>query len=216
MIIPGTSDSERTIRVEENRRSGIDRRDLGSNPSEERRMSMERRVILCQQTEYLQILGKIPIFKGLTPKQCNRILKICSKRTVAQDEVICSAGDESNEMFILIKGLLRVTFPNGKELSRIQPVGIVGEMGVFTGERRSAKVTAMIDSLILVIHKTEILKLFRYDSDLKTHVLINVIQDLCTKVRANNMIIEEMKKICSPGESTMLIDKLLSTPDEKK
>ncbi len=170
-VIQTTSNGERALKVKENRRSGIDRRDLDSDASEERREGAERRVILCQQIEYLQILEKIPIFRGLTPKQASRILKICSKRNVAKDEIICSAGDESNEIYILIKGLLGISFHKGKELSRIKPVGIVGEMGVFTGERRSANVSAMSDSIILVIHKAEILKLFRYDSDLKTHIL---------------------------------------------
>lgn len=200
--------------MEENRRSGIDRRELQDSVSDEQRTSKERRVILCQQIEYLSILDKIPIFNGLTPKQASRILRICSNKIVAKDEVICCAGEESNNMFVLIKGLLSVTFPDGKELSRIRPVGIVGEMGIFTGDPRSATVKAATESLILVIHKAEILRLFRNDSELRSHILMNVIQDLSKKVKNNNVIIEKMKKICPPGESTMLIDKSLANSDE--
>ncbi len=110
-------------------------------------------------------------------------------------------------MYILLTGLLQVTLSDGKELSRIRPINIFGEMGVFTGERRSANVSAMNDSIVLIIHKPNLFKLFREESEIGIRVLLNIIDDMAKKLRKNNDIIEALKKICPPGESTMIISK---------
>ena len=51
-------------------------------------------------------------------------------------------GDRPGELYILTEGLLKVTF-KGKEVNKILPISTVGEMGVFTGEPRSATITSV-------------------------------------------------------------------------
>lgn len=165
-------------------------------------------------TQFANVLEKIPIFKGLTAEQSTKILSICVKKAFSKKEIICQTGDESNNMYILLTGLLQVTLSDGKELSRIRPINIFGEMGLFTGERRSANVSPMNDSIILIIHKQELFKLFRDDSEIAIRVLLNVIHDMAKKLRKNNEIIEALKKICPPGEATMVISKALMETEE--
>ena len=98
-------------------------------------------------------------------------------------------------MFILIKGILKVVFPDGKELSRISPVETVGEMGLFTAERRSASVVAVEDSILLAIYKKELMNLFRKESDVGIQILTNVISDMSNKLKKSNTTIEELKKL---------------------
>lgn len=166
------------------------------------------------QTQFVSILEKIPIFRGLTSQQGMKILGICVKKGYSKKAIVCRAGEESNEMYILLKGILQVTLSDGKELFRIHPIGIVGEMGVFTGERRSANVLVMNDSILMIIHKQELFKLFRDDSELGIRILVNVIRDLSKKLRKNNEIIEALKKICPPGEAKLVISKTLLDTEE--
>jgi len=197
------------------RRSGSDRRKNQINLMSNLRSGKDRRILSENYLKFIRILEKIPIFKGLTVDQFQKILNICSKRTYEKNEKLCWIGDDSHEMFILIKGNLKVAFKNGKELSRIQNIGIVGEMGIFTGQSRSASVVAVTDSIALIIHKNELIRLFHEDFVIGIQILMNVIQDLSQKLRNNNVVLEELCQITLPGEFTKILSKTLTENDEK-
>jgi putative ABC transport system ATP-binding protein len=177
--------------VEENRRSGIDRRADNGDTTDERRQS-ERRSLLNTPEEVLNRLKSISMFKGLTDDQLSRMVSICSRRKYAPGELIYKAGDEANEMFILLRGKISIKFGTGVELRSIVPTGTVGEMGVFTGEPRSATVEADTECNSLNFNKTELLMLFRTDMELWIKIQANIIRDLSHKVRKDNEIIEEL------------------------
>ena len=173
----------------------------------------ERRHLIRHPSTFIGILEKIPVFRGLSFRQLKKILGICKKQTFSENDAVCLNGEESYKMFILIKGELRVIFEDGKELSRITPLGIVGEMGVFTGERRSASVLAANECIVFTIHKTELFRIFRLDGELGIKVLMNVIQDMSHKLKNNNILIEELKQICTPDEYDSIISRALSDPE---
>jgi len=147
-------------------------------------------------------------------EQLKNILRICSKRTLAEDEILCYVEEESFNIFVLIKGMLRITFKDGKELSRITPLGIVGEMGVFTGEKRSATVIAASECVVLDILKADLFEILREDPDMGMIVLKNVIEDMAHKMRINNVIIEELKQVCPDREYLTIISRILPKTDQ--
>lgn len=198
------------------RRSGVDRREREDSIDDERRIDPERRDTLHNHLQLIEILEKIPLFHGLSVHQFKSILRICSRRNILRGDTICRIGEESWEFFILLQGALKITFEDGKELSRIDPIGIAGEMGVFTNERRSANIMAVRHSILLSIHKMELMKLFRHDADLGIRVLLNVISDLAKKLRRNNLIIQDLKQYCPPGISTGIILGRKGDPGKKK
>ncbi|MFC1540877.1 protein kinase [Candidatus Latescibacterota bacterium] len=164
--------------------------------------------------QIIDVLEKIPIFRGLSFEQFKRILMICSRQALQQDEVLCNSGDDSNEIFILIRGKLKVTFDDGNEFSRIRPLGIVGEMGVFTGSKRSAKVIASSKCTILTIKKNDLFKVFSEDPVLGMMVQSNVIDDLSLKMKTSNVIIEELKQLTPPETFSAIITKVLSLKEK--
>ena len=166
------------------------------------------------QSQIISVLEKVPIFQGLTPQQSKKILGVCTKKAIPKKQILCRTGDESKEMYILLAGLLNITLNDGKELSRINPIGIVGEMGLFTGERRSANVTAAQDSVIFILSLQNLLSLFRADSEIAIRILMNVIKDMSHKLRKNNDIIEALEKLCPPAEAAMVIKKTLRETEE--
>ena len=200
--------------MEEGRRSGSDRRDKNDISIEDKRNPNERRSLIDQQYTYISLLEKIPVFKDLRIDQVKRILRICKQQKFPANTIICRADDESLHMYILIKGMLKVTLPDGRELSEISPVEIVGEMGIFTGEKRSATVMTVEDSVVLTIFSVELLNLFRCESELGIQILMNIIQDLSHKLRKSNAIIEELKQVTSPQEYTLFMEKMLKEFEE--
>jgi len=122
------------------------------------------------------------------------VLNICSKRIIPIDDFLVKDGDEAAELFILMKGQLNVVAKSGALLAYITTLGLVGEMGVFTGTPRSASVIAMDDSVVIRISKRELFHLFTLDYALGNRMLLNVISDLANKLQEDNIVIEELRK----------------------
>ncbi len=87
------------------------------------------------------------------------ILSICSKQTFLKNEVIYYEDSKSDDMYIFIEGILKVTL-KGNELSLITPIDLIGEMGVFTHEPRSATVSAKTDCVLFKLTRVELNNLF--------------------------------------------------------
>lgn len=150
----------------------------------------KKNVTISRYDQFIAILEKIPLFKGLSIAEFSDILSVSTHRTFQEKEILFSEGNESYEMFILIKGQLQVVLPDGKVLARVNPPGIVGEMGVFTSENRSATVVTAGECICLVISKFGLMSLFSKNHTLGISILLNVICDLSGKLRKDNKIIE--------------------------
>jgi CRP-like cAMP-binding protein len=139
----------------------------------------------------------IPIFKGLNSEQIQKVLNICYLKTYPKGHFICQEGEYSNEMYIFIDGELKVV-QGDTFLAYIAPYGLVGEIGVFTGRRRSASVVNTQKSTVIKINKEELFKLLKADSDLNNCILLNVIDDLAQKLSKDNELIENLRKYKLP------------------
>ena len=169
--------------MENNRRSGSENL---------KQPSKEKRELLNEPDQTMERFKKIPMFRGLATEQLKKMLCICAKKVYPNQEHIFRSGEESNNMFILLKGKISIMFDSGIELQSISPAGTVGEMGIFTGEKRSASVFAVSDCTVLNFNKEEMFKLFSKDNDLSIKILLNVIKDLSQRIRKDNDQLEEM------------------------
>ena len=185
---------EDVIRMEEKaRRSGTDRRSKQQQNDSDKRNNRDQRELIKDPDKIINLMKKIPIFYGLEDEDYKKFIRICSKKIIHQDEVICKRGDEPNELFILLKGQLRVMLSPSVFLTHITPIGLVGEIGIFTGAQRTATVYASLESTVISIHKKELIELFNNDCFLYNRILINVISDLANKLQEENDLIEELR-----------------------
>ena len=88
----------------------------------------------------LKVIEKIPMFKNLGPENARKVLMGCEFRNAGPWEVLCQHKGASNELFILLSGRLGIFSGDNVQLAAVQPVAPVGEMGLITGESRSATV----------------------------------------------------------------------------
>ena len=181
------------MQEEKIRRSGDIRRVSQEKTSRERRNSPERRKVVKDYDPNIEIMKKIPIFKGLTGDNYQNILHICQKILIKKDQILIRKGEESNELFVLLKGKLKVMLNNTTFLTFIFPIGTVGEIGFFTGFRRSASVVAFSESTLVKINKKELFDLFKKNCPLGNSILMNAITDLANKLLADNEYIDELR-----------------------
>lgn len=178
--------------MDKTRRSGIDRRKKNNADNESQREIKDRRDSIKNPDEAIKKFKKIQMFKGLTANQIMKILNISSIKKIKEQENIYSIGEKSDSMFIILKGKISIMFNNGLELLSIAPAGTVGEMGLFTGEKRSASVLTVTECTVLFLSQKELFELFNADSTLANKVLLNVIRDMSRKMRKDNSQLEEL------------------------
>ena len=139
------------------------------------------------------IIQKVRVFKRLTMGEAQRFLKFCKYRTYGQNELIYRIGEVADEMFILIQGRMRATNESGAMLGEIFPGSTMGEMGVITGQTRSANIVAMEKSAGFVISRGDLDTLLR-DQVLRLKVYENMVEILCERLMGANIQVESYAK----------------------
>jgi len=138
-----------------------------------------------------QIVRKIPIFTGLSPSQVKRILLLCTHRQYEPGELVCRSNTPSDEMYILLSGEVAIVTPEGMKVATILPVTTVGEMGVVTGQPRSATVEVTRPTAIFLIQKVQFDAVLREDEDMHGKVHKAIIEVLSSKLSNDNVRIRD-------------------------
>ena len=135
----------------------------------------------------VNVLGKIPVFKGLNPLQVKKVLALCVHKSMKKDEVLCKVGTPSDEMYVLLTGQLGIFTAEGIRVATTLPVTTVGEMGVLTGEPRSASVVVSSPSNIFTISKIHFDILLREEHQMRAIIYKNIIDVLAGKLNNDNV-----------------------------
>ncbi|MBT3604269.1 MAG: cyclic nucleotide-binding domain-containing protein [Candidatus Latescibacteria bacterium] len=147
-----------------------------------------------QQQRLAQIIQKINVFNGLNISDIQQLLHVCKMRSFAVEEQVYKANDPSDEMLILLKGQLVVSSASGEPLGSVTAGQPIGEMGVFTGQNRSATVTAMTECGGVAIRKMDVEILMARNPNMYVKVLKNIVGILCDRLGKSNTQNEQHMK----------------------
>ena len=123
-------------------------------------------------------------------------------QTFADGETLCSEGDTSDDMYVIIKGSVKVLKkdPQGipKELAVLPPPSIIGQMGLVDGSLRSASCVAVgsVGSICITLRKfNDILQEFSPESSAFRHLLIStMMQQLSSANQKISSLISDIEK----------------------
>jgi len=146
-----------------------------------------------QIRKLLVILSKIPIFEDLSIRYKRLILSISHRINLSKGGVLCNEGDVSDSMFILLVGKLSVSIKGSGTIATINPIGTIGEMGVFTDEKRSATVIAMTNCALLAIRAFDLKRLLESEPRFGTNIMRKVIKILAARIQEHNVRIREFQ-----------------------
>lgn len=136
-------------------------------------------------TRHLKIVEKIPFVRNLSMHQVQQVLNAGRLETCAAGHILCKNGENSTEMFILLAGELAVK-DGSKLLATVEPVDIVGEMGVVTNQPRCATIEVTKDSTLIKVTKIQFDALLKQDVDMAARIYKNMLDSLSQKLRSNN------------------------------
>jgi CRP-like cAMP-binding protein len=125
------------------------------------------------QTVRLDALRGVALFQGLSKRNLGLIDKLSFVRTVPAGEAIVAQGDPGNEMMILLDGSASVKRGNRK-LRELGVGDVCGEMALLDDQPRSATVTALEPTRLLVVAGPEFRKLLAKVPALSESLLVSL------------------------------------------
>ncbi len=100
-------------------------------------------------------LNATPIFSPLNDEEVEMLANVSAVRVFAQDEKIVRAGQTGNSMFVIHRGSVFIQIREDgkpKKIKTLHEGEFFGEMGLFTGEPRTATVVAEEETEVLEIN----------------------------------------------------------------
>ena len=105
------------------------------------------------------MLREIPLLSRLDEKALGNLEKAAIKRAYPKNTILISKGDQSDQLFVVLKGKLKVSIADasGKEIimSLLGAGDYFGEMAMIDGESRSATIMTTQASEVLTISRDD-------------------------------------------------------------
>jgi CRP-like cAMP-binding protein len=147
----------------------------------------------------LSVLRKHPYFVDLEPDAFEQLCRYAKHTTLKRGTTIFSKGDPGTSLIAVISGTVKISIssPEGRNaiLNLIGPGELFGEMGVLSGEPRSADATANTNCELFVIDRREFLPFVRSQPSLA----MKFIELLCARLRLTSDQVEQVILRDLPG-----------------
>ncbi|MBX3010179.1 MAG: Crp/Fnr family transcriptional regulator [Caldilineaceae bacterium] len=156
----------------------------------------------------LALIKEIPLFEGVSEKQLSVIVQDLRSRDYKKDELIFRQGDESREVYLVLKGKVRIykISPSGNETSIdiFSTHNLLGEFAALDNEPRSASAKAIGAVTLLTMAQERFL-------DHANHIpglAMNLARLLAQKLRSRAAYAESLAQFDAAGRLLhILLDK---------
>jgi CRP/FNR family cyclic AMP-dependent transcriptional regulator len=130
-----------------------------------------------RDAEYLEILGGIPLFEGLSKKELQFIASMASEVAVKAGASPIKQGEPGQEAMVVESGN-GVVVRDGEEIDTIGPGDVVGEMSLVVNQPRNATVRATTDMRLLVMNSREFSSVLDQNPEVAVKILKTVVTRL--------------------------------------
>jgi CRP-like cAMP-binding protein len=119
---------------------------------------------------------------------------VASSKIFEAGQSIYIVGEPSMEMLVLLQGRLVVTSAAGDELGQIPTGTSTGEMGVFTGQLRSANISALDRSVAVIINKAALDSVLASNQNMHVRILGNIVELLSERLNTSNLLNDKLQR----------------------
>jgi len=131
----------------------------------------------------VDVLRKMPLFRHLIYKEILRVLNVTQVKEYAPGEEIIKEGTTGDEMFVLLRGKIRL-HKNDAFITHLEPGSHIGEMALIDQRQpRSASATAEERSRVLILSRRDFYEIIRKEPQLSTKLLWAFTQVLAERLR---------------------------------
>ncbi len=130
----------------------------------------------------LRLLKTVPLFSSFSDQQLSILASSLQRRSYPRGAAILRAGEETDALFIILAGRVKVLIPDeeGREiiLAMMEAQEFVGEMGLLDGLPSSATVEAVEPCEMLRLPRAAFMSCMESNGDMATLVLRNLVKRL--------------------------------------
>ena len=119
-------------------------------------------------------LKKYEILAELDPAELKFLSAMAEAIHAREGEVLIQAGLPARTLYILEKGNLMVTFPDGRAITLHKPGGVVGWSALVSPTRYTASVTCLTDCTLITFPGSELLRLVQRNVAIGTKIMRNI------------------------------------------
>lgn len=139
-----------------------------------------------------QLLRDFPLFEHLNDEYLAEISKLCSTSIYSKGESIFFEGDEGDELYLVISGVVQIYQDNQSRdviLSIFREGDFFGEMALLQNERvRSASARTIEKSTLCILKKRHFISLVKS----KPEILIGILETTLDRLRDANKLITDL------------------------
>lgn len=140
-----------------------------------------------------ELIRKLDLFEGLSPKTIQRIAQLCIVREFATDEYLIRQGESGLGLYFITSGRVKVEVERSVELEGdVKPVkvvlneltegGVVGEFSIIDDKARSANVICLEDTRCLLLTRDSFSKLLKKYPE----IALQMLKSLVGRIRSTN------------------------------
>ncbi|HEY3027048.1 MAG TPA: DUF1003 domain-containing protein [Pyrinomonadaceae bacterium] len=136
-------------------------------------------------------LSRVPLFKGLTPSELEKLAEEVDQVRFKAGEVIFNANDKGDALYVVEDGVVRIwVFDEDVEpvtLSELQPGEFFGELAVLDRGERSTNASALVDCTLHRLSSDDFHQFLLEHPDLA----IDVICEIGSRMRQTNQLVSK-------------------------
>lgn len=149
-----------------------------------------------ERGDIFDLLGRVPIFEGLSRGDLKAIERILHIRTYAKGEYIFREGDSGLGMYIVESGEVVVTSEStGMEITRLGEGEFFGEVAMFLDQPRTASAVAAAETVAWGFFQPDLLSLLETHPRLGVSVVIRltrIVAERLNRATAENNRLTEL------------------------
>ena len=142
-------------------------------------------------SELIAALGRTVLFNGLDEHELKRLAAIARKSTLSPGLVLFDQGDESDGLYVVTSGIVRITLTSGDgrqaTINLAEAGEVIGEMALLDGLPRSAGAAALTETKLIYIPRQPFIDLLDTSSKLARQIILT----LCERLRATNAQVDQ-------------------------
>lgn len=133
-------------------------------------------------TDIAAALSRIDLFAPCTPKEIAKVAALCSSRHAVAGEVVVRQGDAGTDCYLIVDGSVAVEI-DGVLVATLRAGELFGELASLDAGRRSATITVLSDSELLVLDSASLNTAVATIPGLTQRLLAR----MSTRIRATNV-----------------------------
>lgn len=115
------------------------------------------------KSEFIQA---IPVFKGLADDELTILVDGFAVNQYANEAKLFKAGDQSDALYVVEKGFLRLQSPDSHTLATLGAGSLVGEETLFRGATQLINAVAASDATVFVLPDRKLREIFLRNPDI--------------------------------------------------